>query len=303
MDFTAKESTDGVRFSWNFWPNTKLQATRVVIPVGCLYTPLKEPENMNLADYSPVTCRMCRAILNPSCNVDFRFKIWLCPFCGTRNNFPNHYAQHIAQDNLPPELITDYSTIEYVQVAASQQKGSEYEKPVFLLVVDTAVDSSELVELKDSLQQSINFIPEESMIGLITYGRHTYVHELGFTACPKAFVFRGDKELTPQQIHAALDIDPRQQRSKSLRRFLVPVSECEFALNSILDDLQPDPWPVNQGERRTRCVGTAFSVAVSLLEASGAGRGSRIVSLLAGACTFGPGMVISTLLSETIRSH
>ena len=92
MDFTAKESTDGVRFSWNFWPNTKLQATRVVIPVGCLYTPLKETENMNLADYSPVTCRMCRAILNPSCNVDFRFKIWLCPFCGTRNNFPNHYA-------------------------------------------------------------------------------------------------------------------------------------------------------------------------------------------------------------------
>jgi protein transport protein SEC23 len=64
-----------------------------------------------------------------------------------------------------------------------------------MLVVDTAVTSEELVELKDSLQQSINFIPEDAMIGLITYGKMAYVHELGFAECPKCFVFRGDKEL------------------------------------------------------------------------------------------------------------
>ena len=32
--------------------------------------------------------------------------------------------------------------------------------------------------------------------------------------------------------------------SAALKRFLVPISECEFALNSILDDLYCDPWPV-----------------------------------------------------------
>lgn len=32
-------------------------------------------------------------------------------------------------------------------------------RPIFMLVVDTAIQSEELAELKDSLQQSINFIP------------------------------------------------------------------------------------------------------------------------------------------------
>ena len=36
---------------------------------------------------------------------------------------------------------------------------------------------------------------------------------------------------------------------KVLQKFFVPVSECEFALNTILDDLQPDPWPIKQGNR------------------------------------------------------
>lgn len=38
------------------------------------------------------------------------------------------------------------------------------------------------------------------MIGLITYGKMVQVHELGFTDCPKCFVFRGDKEMTGPQI-------------------------------------------------------------------------------------------------------
>ena len=53
-------------------------------------------------------------------------------------------------------------------------------KPIFLIMVDTAVDSIELTELKDSLQQSLNFIPADALIGLITYGKNAFVHELGF---------------------------------------------------------------------------------------------------------------------------
>jgi len=82
------------------------------------------------------------------------------------------------------------------------------------------------------------------------------------------------------------------------------VNECEFALNSILDDLQPDPWPVKTGNRPARCIGSAFNVGVSLLEAAGgASRGSRLISLVGGAATFGPGMIVSEDLHEKIRSH
>jgi protein transport protein SEC23 len=92
--------------------------------------------------------------------------------------------------------------------------------------------------------------------------------------------------------------------STTLKRFLVPVSECEFALNSILDDLQSDPWPTKQGCRPERCVGTALNVAISLLEAAGgSGRGSRIINLIGGAATYGPGKIVDEKLSEKIRSH
>ena len=38
-DFTQSEDRDGIRFSWNEWPLNRLEATRVVVPIGCLYVP------------------------------------------------------------------------------------------------------------------------------------------------------------------------------------------------------------------------------------------------------------------------
>lgn len=38
------------------------------------------------------------------------------------------------------------------------------------------------------------------MIGLITYGKMVFLHELGFSHCPKAYVFKGDANLTPKEI-------------------------------------------------------------------------------------------------------
>ena len=36
------EDRDGVRLSWNVWPSSRLEATRLVVNLACLYTPLKE---------------------------------------------------------------------------------------------------------------------------------------------------------------------------------------------------------------------------------------------------------------------
>jgi protein transport protein SEC23 len=45
-------------------------------------------------------------------------------------------------------------------------------------------------------------------------------------------------------------------------------------------------------------------VAISLLEvAQSRGKGSRIVSLIGGPVTYGPGMIVSETLQEKIRSH
>ena len=42
------EDRDGVRFTWNVWPSSRLEATRLVVPLACLYQPLKERPGNNL---------------------------------------------------------------------------------------------------------------------------------------------------------------------------------------------------------------------------------------------------------------
>ena len=55
----------------------------------------------------------------------------------------------------------------------------------------------------------------------------------------------------------------------------MPVTQCEFQLTSILENLAKDPWPVANDKRALRCTGTALGVAVGLLEASRTGTCDR----------------------------
>lgn len=61
------EDRDGVRFTWNVWPSSRLEATRMVVPVASLFTPLKERPDLPPIQYEPVLCSRatCRAVLNP----------------------------------------------------------------------------------------------------------------------------------------------------------------------------------------------------------------------------------------------
>ena len=144
-----REMQDGLRFSWNYWPNTKIGSTRIVLPVGALYTPLKDIEGLTPVEYPPITCKPCGSVLNPYCHVDYKFKTWACSICQNKNSFPPHYANNISEQSLPFELMPDYSTLEYVLPESMQNAANV--RPIFILMVDTAVASEELVELKDSL--------------------------------------------------------------------------------------------------------------------------------------------------------
>ena len=35
-DFLAYEAQNGLRFSWNEWPSTTVEAARIVVPIACL---------------------------------------------------------------------------------------------------------------------------------------------------------------------------------------------------------------------------------------------------------------------------
>ncbi|KAG8811505.1 GTPase-activating protein S23 [Serendipita sp. 399] len=189
--------------------------------------------------------------------------------------------------------------------------------PIFLYVVDTCLDPDELKALKETLVVSLSLLPLYALVGLITYGTMASLHELGYEACNKSYVFRGSKDYTTKQIQDMLGlaggsrgaaVAPRpgaqgQPQPYGVARFLLPVSQIEFQLTSLLENLRRDPWTVANDKRPLRCTGVALSVAIGLLETSYPNTGARIMLFSGGPCTEGPGMVVSNELREPIRSH
>jgi protein transport protein SEC23 len=275
----------------------------MAVPVGCLYTPLRPIPGMAVVNYPPLACKTqtCGGILNPYCRVDYMTKIWLCPFCMTRNHFPLHYAE-ISTESRPAEVLPTCTTMEYVVDTNVTQP------PVFVFVLDTCVIEEELQSLKSTVLLSLMLLPENSLVGLVTFGKNVHVHELSFEDCPKSYVFRGTKAVTAEQVTQLLGLrtapnaQQQGQRPPS-SRFLMPVSECEFQLTTILDDLSKDCWQYKNTERALRCTGAAISIAVALMEATYKGHNSRIMVFAGGPPTVGPGMVVSNDFKESIRSH
>ncbi|ALC47525.1 sec23 [Drosophila busckii] len=316
------EDRDGVRLTWNVWPSSRIDASRLVVPLACLYQPLKERPDLPPIQYEPVLCTRsnCRAILNPLCQVDYRAKLWVCNFCFQRNPFPPQYAA-ISEQHQPAELIPGFSTIEYTITRAPTMP------PVFIFLVDTCMDEEELDALKDSLQMSLSLLPPNALVGLITFGKMIQVHELGADGCSKSYVFRGTKDLTAKQVQDMLGIGrgaaptPHPQQHPGApgaqmqgagaagahvppaHRFLQPISQCDAALGDLLNELQRDPWPVPQGKRYLRSTGAALSIAVGLLECTYPNTGGRIMTFVGGPCSQGPGQVVDDELKHPIRSH
>ncbi|KAF9010130.1 copii coat protein [Cyathus striatus] len=289
INFEDVEERDGVRLSWNVWPSSRIEATRTVVPISALYNPLKVREDLPPVLYEPVACKPPLVFTSPfpvpshllACSqIDIRGKLWICPFCLSRNAFPPHYKD-ISNTNLPAELLPKYTTIEYTLARPAQA-------------------------LRDAIVVSL--------IGLITYGTMAQVHEIGYPECTKSYVFRGGKEYSPKQIQDMLGLtsqnraaprpgQPMPPQAFGAARFLMPVQQCEFQLTGILEGLQRDPWPVDSDKRSLRCTGVALSVAVGLLETTFPNTGARIMLFTGGPATEGPGMVVSPELKETIRSH
>ncbi|XP_067617856.1 protein transport protein Sec23A isoform X1 [Eurosta solidaginis] len=319
------EDRDGVRLTWNVWPSSRIDAGRLVVPLACLYQPIKERPDLPPIQYEPVLCTRtnCRAILNPLCQVDYRAKLWVCNFCFQRNPFPPQYAA-ISEQHQPAELIPGFSTIEYTITRAPCMP------PVFIFLVDTCMDEEELDALKDSLQMSLSLLPPNALVGLITFGKMIQVHELGAEGCSKSYVFRGTKDLTAKQVQDMLGIgrvsaapvgapgqpgQPGQHRPGGMNPttaapheppancFLQPISKCDSALSDLLSELQRDPWPVPQGKRYLRSTGAALAIAVGLLECTYPNTGARIMSFVGGPCSQGPGQVVDDELKHPIRSH
>lgn len=181
-----------------------------MVPIGALYTPLKEKPDTPLLQFEPVTCKQpCRSVLNPfwcvphplvspchnvtnqshmtedrhpsaklyskasnpfGSQVDVRARVWICPFCLSRNQLPPHYKD-ITANAIPPELHPANTTIEYRLSRPAPAP------PIFLYVVDLCQEEDGLTSLKESLVMSLSLLPENALVGLITFGTMVWYNE------------------------------------------------------------------------------------------------------------------------------
>lgn len=289
----------------------------MVVPLGTVHAPLA-PMQVELAPLQsePLRCRTCAAILNPYCQVDFRSKIWVCPFCSTNNSFPQQYAE-ISESCMPTELYQQCTTVEYkLREPASPP-------PFFLFVVDLCVghaDPTDLDALRDTLLKAINWLPPTAQVGVITYGTCVHVHELASTAggTPKSFTFKGCKEYDTASVikMLRLPVDPPAPDAKGAKgppprrepravpsKFFASLEEAEETLTTIFDEVAVDPWPVERDRRQRRCTGAALSIATAIGDALYGGVGGRIMLFVSGPCTEGPGMTVDTDFANMIRGH
>ncbi|KAM7489195.1 hypothetical protein LguiB_026679 [Lonicera macranthoides] len=315
------EGIDGVRMTWNVWPRTKVEASKCVIPIAASISPIRPNSEIPTLPYAPLRCKTCSVVLNPFCRVDFAALIWICPFCFQRNHFPHHYSG-ISDTNVPAELYPQYTTIQYSLNPNPSNPNSPTSPisppPVYVFLLDTCVIEEELDFAKSALKQAIGLLPDNAMVGFVSFGTQVQVHELGFSDMSKVYVFRGSKELSKDQVLDQLGLGSVTGRrtgpgfpkavqtgfpGSGVTRFLLPASECEYTLDSLLDELGTDQWPVTPGNRSLRCTGVALSVATGLLGACSPGTGGRIIALVGGPCTEGPGSIVSKDMSDPVRSH
>eukprot|EP01062_Namystynia_karyoxenos_P078989 TRINITY_DN8238_c0_g1_i1.p1 TRINITY_DN8238_c0_g1~~TRINITY_DN8238_c0_g1_i1.p1 ORF type:complete len:1068 (+),score=322.94 TRINITY_DN8238_c0_g1_i1:97-3204(+) len=322
------EERNGMRWSWHYYPNRKAGSSQgsaesfvppdMIVPYGCVYSPLKFLPEMPVRDAAPLRCKNCGAVANSHCRVDYQSRFWTCPFCQGRTGFDPQ--AHISPEHPLPEFVQDINTVEYV-IHRGQAP-----PPVFIFMLDVAQRvPDELDSVKDSIIQSLEHLPEDCLVGLITFGRHVSVWELGFQdTAAKAVVFNGERKdpaqtYTTEVVREFLSIRPPQSGrpadpAHSVEgRFLVKLKDpegggAEAAFSSVLEELTVDPWPGRQSVRNPRCTGAALEIATAVGELLNTGgtearHHGRLLLFLTGPCCKGPGKIVGLDEGETLRTH
>uniref|UniRef100_A0A1I8FJN7 Protein transport protein SEC23 n=1 Tax=Macrostomum lignano TaxID=282301 RepID=A0A1I8FJN7_9PLAT len=232
----------------------------MVVPLGALYTPLKERPDLPPIHYEPVV------------------------------------NGGMTEQSLPAELIPQFATLEY----RLPPQRIAIHPPVFLIVLDTCLEEPELAAVKESLQMSLSFLPPNALVGLITFGKMVQVHELGCEGISKSHqrlhwqADPGDARHRPQHSRpwprpAAKESAGGRPATRSSNNCLATnscnlCSVCETYLTELLGEVQPDPQTAAQVYRRRveyRCrpIGGHLSQ-----------HGSPHNAIIGGPCTVGPGM-------------
>ena len=287
------EQQKDIRFSFSTVPTSDAETKKLGLPFGCLYTPLsKLSENSPLLENTPLVCPHCKAIFNPYAKIDADRKVWICPICGKSTPLPTEYHK-ICSGQMVPELMPENTTVEYLIDAR------EKTVPVYFFVVDSCCSEKQHQELKNLLLKAIAAVPENAIVGFITFGTILYVHQVAFEETPRSFLFNGKRNYTAEQLTSMLHVGPAATTPTKL---IGQIKDVEANLNLIIDQFDPDKFEIKKGQRAARCTGAAINMAVSLLEILFPGTGGHILVFSGGPITKGPGKMAELERTSNVRT-
>lgn len=295
--FEHIEDTLGLRFGFNVLPRSQDQQQRLGAKQAVLYQPLRPKEDLLTLEALPIACSTCRSIINPLATLDNSYQYWGCPICSSRNMV--HESQRGVLQYVFDPAAAD---IEYILPEGTQNVNRNLQ--VFLLVIDLAVDQEELDSLKESLITSLDYLPPNAIVGLITFGKHVNVYELTNVSLNKVHTLNGAREYTKDDIVKLLAIFPvKNDKSKIDNRFLHTLNQFKPSLINFINELKVDGFKTIKGSRKETCTGSAIQVATILLQSILPKIPSRIVSFIGGPSTNGQGSIVDAPLKNPLRSH
>ncbi|KAI5185298.1 protein transport protein SEC23 [Nematocida homosporus] len=292
------EEKEGIRVTWNVFPNTKAESQKNMIPLAFLYRPMHGYQDRSLlqVNYGAVRCARgeCGGVLNPYSAVDFGTRHWNCLFCGRMNMLPPHYRD-ITPDNLPYELFSGNTSVYY-----RSTKLPTYSRTYWFVIDACSFDEERHLLLKEGLLTTLDLIAETDFIGVIRYSANIEVFGLDSTEVAKIHVFPA-VNYTPAILQKALSTGQVQSGSP-LSKFARRKSECLTYLENLFKNLPINAFPVPTVERPKRCTGSAVLLASSLVQSTCVDGTGHIMLFTQGPCTFGPGAITTLSLKDPLRS-
>ena len=192
--FYDAEDRDGVRFNWNAFPTTRSEEVGISNLLGCVYSPLNNTDAypVSLLDLPPIICSnsTCSLVLNPYVSEVVLFpsnptatanRFWVCPICSQRNilHLPPNSLYADPPEQILPSISSNSTTCEYI--LKNHKKNTLFTPNIVLFLIDLCIEPDDLIALKNSILSSIDQLPSNAIVGLITFDLIINLYELGFS--------------------------------------------------------------------------------------------------------------------------
>lgn len=283
------EQLGPVRFNWNTLPSTRLEHSRLAVPIGCEYQPFKiqHPVTSNI----PLQCHQCGNYFNPFSKVDRGTRVWWCSFCCSNN---------VLGDGEVPELNGPVSSsVEYIlphDISRPVRNHVDFRLFVLDVLVLALEDKDELNACIDSIISDM--LTPGVMVGLITFDDHIAIHNLSRKSVGVVDLNIIDSS-KPFSAKAWSNVSQSIEEYSSQDAFVTVTESNRY---DIAEYIKSVSLTVCMNDAECRVTGQALYVSsVLLAEFLPKGSHARLELFTRGPCTYSLGQVVDR--GCAMRSH